>query len=607
MAALQRVQSTVGATSSNYSSCKNGGGAIAAAAVPEQFPAGLRVLVVDDDTTCLTVIERMLRRCHYHVTTSTQAKVALSLLRERKGCFDVVLSDVHMPDMDGFKLLEYVGLEMDLPVIMMSADGRTSAVMKGIRHGACDYLIKPIREEELKNIWQHVVRKKWHENRETEHSGSLDDNDRCKRGNDDTEYASSLNEGSEGVKGQKKRSLAKEEDDGEPESDDPTTSKKPRVVWSVELHDQFVNAVTHLGIDKAVPKRILELMNVPGLTRENVASHLQKFRLFLKRISAGVQQSGIPGTFGGPLDSNLKLQSLGRLDIQALAASGQIPPQTLAALHAELLGRPTGSLVATMDQPTLFQASMQGPQYNPIEHSLAYGKCQSNVAKHFPQNMVSVEDVSLGFGGWPSNDNVVAKHAQNGNAIVDILHQQLPDPGHSINVQPSCLIAPSPSSNSFDSRISPASGNQSCNFNGSNVIDYSLLHPQMHSSSLNIARMSNEDLNSSAVLSGYSAPGSLSSVAQGSINADGCLIRPTNTFGASTPGIYGRGASIPTRFAVNDYENTIPNFNRGKIHVVNDANKVKHEPNMEFVDIARVGIPVPRQFSPNDSMRVFTK
>lgn len=135
----------------------------------------------------------------------------------------------------------------------MSADRRTSAVMKGIRHGACDYLIKPIREEELKNIWQHVVRKKWHENKELEHSGTLEDNDRNKRGNDDAEYASSINEGAEGVlKVQKKRSNSKDEDDGEPENDDPSTSKKPRVVWSVELHQQFVSAVNQLGIDSMV-------------------------------------------------------------------------------------------------------------------------------------------------------------------------------------------------------------------------------------------------------------------------------------------------------------------------------------------------------------------
>lgn len=46
-----------------------------------------------------------------------RATEALSFLRERKGSFDVVISDVHMPDMDGYKLLELVGLEMDLPVI----------------------------------------------------------------------------------------------------------------------------------------------------------------------------------------------------------------------------------------------------------------------------------------------------------------------------------------------------------------------------------------------------------------------------------------------------------------------------------------------------------
>ena len=42
----------------------------------------------------------------------------------------------------------------------MSANGETRAVMKGIKHGACDYLLKPVRIEELKVIWQHVVRKR---------------------------------------------------------------------------------------------------------------------------------------------------------------------------------------------------------------------------------------------------------------------------------------------------------------------------------------------------------------------------------------------------------------------------------------------------------------
>lgn len=53
----------------------------------------------------------------FAVTTTNQAVLALQMLRENKEKFDLVISDVCMPDMDGFKLLEHVGLEMDLPVI----------------------------------------------------------------------------------------------------------------------------------------------------------------------------------------------------------------------------------------------------------------------------------------------------------------------------------------------------------------------------------------------------------------------------------------------------------------------------------------------------------
>eukprot|EP00250_Pteridium_aquilinum_P033526 c5794_g1_i1 orf=499-1623(-) len=69
------------------------------------------------------------------------------------------------------------------------------------------------------------------------------------------------------------------------------TLKRPRLVWTPPLHKRFVEAVSHLGIKNAVPKTIMQLMNVEGLTRENVASHLQKYRLYLKRMK-GLSSEG---------------------------------------------------------------------------------------------------------------------------------------------------------------------------------------------------------------------------------------------------------------------------------------------------------------------------
>ncbi|KAJ4893312.1 Homeodomain-like superfamily protein [Raphanus sativus] len=69
------------------------------------------------------------------------------------------------------------------------------------------------------------------------------------------------------------------------------TLKRPRLVWTPQLHKRFVDAVAHLGIKNAVPKTIMQLMSVDGLTRENVASHLQKYRLYLKRMQ-GLSSGG---------------------------------------------------------------------------------------------------------------------------------------------------------------------------------------------------------------------------------------------------------------------------------------------------------------------------
>ncbi|XP_042505893.1 two-component response regulator ARR2-like isoform X4 [Macadamia integrifolia] len=375
--------------------------------VSDQFPAGLRVLVVDDDPTCLKILEKMLRNCLYQVTTCTRAEVALSVLRGSKSRFDIVLSDVHMPDMNGFKLLEHIGLEMDLPVIMMSADDGKDVVMKGVTHGACDYLIKPVRIEAIKNIWQHVVRKRRNELKDFEQSGSLEESDRPCKTSDDADYASSVNEGS--WKSSKKRK--DEEDEGE-ERDDSSTLKKPRVVWSVELHQQFVAAVNQLGIDKAVPKKILELMNVPGLTRENVASHLQthvcndmvqKYRLYLRRLS------GVNTPFMSPQEANFRsMSSLDGLDVQAFALSGQLPHQSLATLQAGFTRTTTntGISMPTVDQRNIFNSEISKLRFGSGQQLCNSGKQMSLLPglptcmepkqlPHLPQSVQSFGGVGL--------------------------------------------------------------------------------------------------------------------------------------------------------------------------------------------------------------------
>lgn len=66
----------------------------------------------------------------------------------------------------------------------------------------------------------------------------------------------------------------------------PPGKRKGKVDWTPELHRQFVEAVEQLGVDKAVPSKILELMGIDCLTRHNVASHLQKYRSHRKHLLA---------------------------------------------------------------------------------------------------------------------------------------------------------------------------------------------------------------------------------------------------------------------------------------------------------------------------------
>lgn len=129
--------------------------------------------------------------------------------------------------------------------------------MKGITHGACDYLLKPVRIEELKNIWQHVVRR-----RKFDRVDADDDYERLQGANCALGHCQ-VSDGSAELAGRstrKRKDQIDEDDDDnnidcendnaqENEDQDPSSQKKARVVWSVELHRKFVAAVNQLGIE----------------------------------------------------------------------------------------------------------------------------------------------------------------------------------------------------------------------------------------------------------------------------------------------------------------------------------------------------------------------
>ncbi|XP_061364645.1 two-component response regulator ARR10-like isoform X2 [Gastrolobium bilobum] len=121
--------------------------------IGDGFPIGMRVLLVDNDRESIFSLGTMLRSCQYQVTTATDATTVLKMLRVkmlRENKFDLVISELHMPEIDGLKLLKLMQPWMDIPVILFSNDYDKNLVMKAVTLGACDYLLKPIRIEELR-------------------------------------------------------------------------------------------------------------------------------------------------------------------------------------------------------------------------------------------------------------------------------------------------------------------------------------------------------------------------------------------------------------------------------------------------------------------------
>jgi DNA-binding NtrC family response regulator len=107
-----------------------------------------RILVVDDDRAVRSVLHVNLTKAGMHVTLCEGVNVALEVLREAP--FDLVLTDVRMPDGTGIELLAQVRERWpDLPVLIMTGYGSVQDAVAAMKNGATDYIIKPIAKDEL--------------------------------------------------------------------------------------------------------------------------------------------------------------------------------------------------------------------------------------------------------------------------------------------------------------------------------------------------------------------------------------------------------------------------------------------------------------------------
>jgi len=107
-----------------------------------------KILVVDDEEAIREVISTLLDAQGFHCTTAQNGKLGLEAFR--RDSFDLVLSDIVMPEMDGLKLLGELRLDdPDVPVIMVTAMHDISIALEAIRAGAYDYILKPFEKDQL--------------------------------------------------------------------------------------------------------------------------------------------------------------------------------------------------------------------------------------------------------------------------------------------------------------------------------------------------------------------------------------------------------------------------------------------------------------------------
>jgi DNA-binding response OmpR family regulator len=116
-----------------------------------------RILIIDDDPHFLRVLARILSGEKFLVTSAAGAGDAIELIKSAQ--FDLVISDLRMPDYDGLSFLETLRHDgNNVPVIILTAYGEVDTYLAAMNAGANEYLNKPIQSDELLRIVRCCLR-----------------------------------------------------------------------------------------------------------------------------------------------------------------------------------------------------------------------------------------------------------------------------------------------------------------------------------------------------------------------------------------------------------------------------------------------------------------
>jgi two-component system chemotaxis response regulator CheY len=124
-------------------------------------PTQLKFLVVDDFSTMRRIVRGLLKEMGCNdVTEAEDGAAALQLLKVQR--FDFVVSDINMPNMNGFELLKAIKADetlRHLPVLMVTAEARKEDIVLAAQSGAAGYIVKPFSKATLEEKVQRIQQK----------------------------------------------------------------------------------------------------------------------------------------------------------------------------------------------------------------------------------------------------------------------------------------------------------------------------------------------------------------------------------------------------------------------------------------------------------------